>query len=544
VSIIVPAVTLLRPLPRRLSRVLCAVILVGWVAQMGWLLRTASARTALSGDLARYGSAAQWKGIYYRGEKIGFSVSETLPVGDGFELREDAQIQMALLGSTSPVRLVTVARVDAGFDLKGFTFSLDPGTGPITIDGTIDGKRLSLAITTGGSPRTEQRELDEPPNLSLNLMRRFAASGLETGKTLDALVFDPATMRNAPLHIEVEGRELVRAADRPIPAFRVRSQFGSMTSHSWITDLGEVVREESPTGFIVVRETRERATARAVTGQVQTDLLESVAIKPTLAEPIHDPRDVRCLRLRLESPNMPAELELDGVGQRLLPSGEVELYLSTAEPTAALEDMAAFLKPEPFIESDAPEILAEAQKAVARATSPAARVEQLTRHVSALLEKKPTIGLPSAREVLRTGVGDCNEHTALYVAMARALGIPARIAVGVVFMHGAFYYHAWPEAYVEERPGRARWLAVDPTLNQFPADATHLRLTRGGLDRQAMILPLIGNATMTVVDMEVRPDSTPILVGRAGRGAGVAPSFTAPMPRRTGGRRSCWSPPE
>ena len=57
--------------------------------------------------------------------------------------------------------------------------------------------------------------------------------------------------------------------------------------------------------------------------------------------------------------------------------------------------------------------------------------------------------------MLRTKVGDCNEHTALYVAMARALGIPARIAVGLVYIHGAFYYHAWPEVYLDGGQGWA-----------------------------------------------------------------------------------------
>ena len=89
----------------------------------------------------------------------------------------------------------------------------------------------------------------------------------------------------------------------------------------------------------------------------------------------------------------------------------------------------------------------------------APRAERLTRYVNALLDKKPTVSLPSAREVLRTKVGDCNEHTALYVAMARAIGIPARIAVGLVFVHGAFYYHAWPEVYIDRRR-RPRALAA------------------------------------------------------------------------------------
>ncbi len=127
------------------------------------------------------------------------------------------------------------------------------------------------------------------------------------------------------------------------------------------------------------------------------------------------------------------------------------------------------------------------------------------------------MSLPSALEVLRTKVGDCNEHTVLYVAMARASGIPARIAVGLVFVRGAqgaFYYHAWPEVYLDEGAGRGLWLPVDPTLNQFPADGTHIRLVRGGLDQQARIVPLIGRLRMTMLDLELDPRSTPILVGR------------------------------
>jgi transglutaminase-like putative cysteine protease len=73
--------------------------------------------------------------------------------------------------------------------------------------------------------------------------------------------------------------------------------------------------------------------------------------------------------------------------------------------------------------------------------------------------------VPVAAEVLRRMSGDCNEHTALYVALARAAGIPSRVALGLVYEDGFFCYHAWPEIYA------GRWIAVDPTLGQFPADA-------------------------------------------------------------------------
>ena len=80
----------------------------------------------------------------------------------------------------------------------------------------------------------------------------------------------------------------------------------------------------------------------------------------------------------------------------------------------------------------------------------------------------------------------------------------------LAYVRGAFYYHAWPEVYIDEGQGQGLWLPVDPTFNQFPADATHLRLARGGLDQQAAILPMIGKAKMFVSEVEVAPNSTPI----------------------------------
>ncbi len=213
---------------------------------------------------------------------------------------------------------------------------------------------------------------------------------------------------------------------------------------------------------------------------------------------------------------------------------------SRSATSPAPPEAGRYQAPEPFIESDAPEILAEAQTAAADAVGPRARAERLVRHVNALIEKKPTVSLPSALEVLRTRVGDCNEHTVLYVAMARALGIPSRIAVGLVYLHGAFYYHAWPEVYLEGPPGGGLSLPVDPTLNEFPADATHVRLARGGLDKQAAILPMIGRIRISILEAQARPGTTPVLLGRAARD--TQPIELA-FPRHQGGGPTCWSRP-
>jgi transglutaminase-like putative cysteine protease len=269
----------------------------------------------------------------------------------------------------------------------------------------------------------------------------------------------------------------------------------------------------------------------AVSSTVQSDLLEAAAVVPVTKERIDEPRDVRRLRIRLEGADL-SGTDLDGAGQTLVDAASHVIEIrdpQSLQPSQGDKDAARSLSPEPLIESDDPAIRAEAERAVGGVTGARARVERLTRYVNGLLEKKPTMSIPSAREVLRTKVGDCNEHTALFVAMARSIGIPARIAVGLVFVRGAFYYHAWPEVYIDDGGGRGLWLPVDPTLNQFPADATHVRLARGGLEKQAVILPIVGRLKMTILELELAPNSRPILAGAAPVDLGA---LAIPLPRR------------
>ena len=75
------------------------------------------------------------------------------------------------------------------------------------------------------------------------------------------------------------------------------------------------------------------------------------------------------------------------------------------------------------------------------------------------------------------------------------LGIPTRIAAGMAYLDGKFYYHAWPEVQLGD------WVAVDPTFGQFPADAAHLRFVVGGITRQTELLRLMGALHIDVLSV-------------------------------------------
>src|SRR5687767_3636196 len=246
-----------RPLPRSFTRPFTVVVLTAWVVSMALLVNREYLQASpanLATDLARYGSSAVWKGVYYRGEKIGFTVSQVVRTDDGFELQEDGRLQMTLLGSTSAAALHTTARVSELFVLRSFEFSLDPGTGAVQIKGAVTSPpagtpgphRLAVTITSVSGTRTEERQLEEAPVLSLNMSRILASGGLTPGAKHRFMVLDPATLRNAPMNIVVGRRQIIRVGDTVVPAFQVEMEFAGLQTTSWITDTGEVVREESP----------------------------------------------------------------------------------------------------------------------------------------------------------------------------------------------------------------------------------------------------------------------------------------------------------
>jgi transglutaminase-like putative cysteine protease len=199
--------------------------------------------------------------------------------------------------------------------------------------------------------------------------------------------------------------------------------------------------------------------------------------------------------LKLKMAGVPETLFLDGgrqsysdhiltIDREVLPDPSV-LSIGTE---------AAFLKPDPFIESDHPEMIEAAKKAVGTAVRPLEKARNLVAWVYSAIDKKPVLSVPTALETLRQRMGDCNEHAVLLAGLARAAGIPARVEAGLVYMDGRFYYHAWDSLYV------GRWISADALMNQLPADVTHIRLIRGTSSEQTEILGTVGKITIQILE--------------------------------------------
>ncbi len=134
-------------------------------------------------------------------------------------------------------------------------------------------------------------------------------------------------------------------------------------------------------------------------------------------------------------------------------------------------------EPNNFIQSDNSKILEAARKAAGDSGDPWQIAVALERTARELIPKRGfTQAFASAAEVIESGEGDCTEHAVLLAAMARARGIPARAAIGLVYKDQTFLYHMWDELYVA-----GRWIPMDATLAQGGIGAAHLKLAHSNL---------------------------------------------------------------
>ncbi len=156
--------------------------------------------------------------------------------------------------------------------------------------------------------------------------------------------------------------------------------------------------------------------------------------------------------------------------------------------------MDAFLSPSSFIQSRDKQMTDKADEITGSLTNNLMKAKAIFHWVHKNVRKEMTVSLPSALDVLNNMSGDCNEHTYLFTALARAAGIPAKIKIGLAYHEGSFYYHAWPAVYLKG------WIEMDPTWGQEYVDATHLAFVEGELADQLSIIKLFGQLKIEVIE--------------------------------------------
>ncbi|HVH69419.1 MAG TPA: transglutaminase-like domain-containing protein [Gemmatimonadales bacterium] len=514
-------------------RTLATSILVVWALSLGWLVKRLAFRPA-GARLAEAALSVPPGATYYRltlgGQQVGFASSTIDTALTSIRVTDLQVLRFPARGVLQRSAVLTRATLSRALRLQSLDGKFTGDVGRFTAKGTVSGDTLlTLRLVSGTDSETTRVPLAPPVVLPAVLPLYLAFGGeLKPGRTYASGVFDPVRLAERPIRVVVARESTFVVPDSAgydstamawipvhfdtVRAFRISQTEGGVTTDVWIDGEGRVVRAQTPAGFTIERsafeiayenfrhrDTVQLVRASAASGSARGSIVPMTALAARAPLPAPPPHATLALLRVGVSGGTLAGFELTGGRQRLV-GDTLEVRRETSTQLAARYALPArdtafrtALAPEPLIQRDDPRIQAQARLIVGGERDPARVARLINDWVHRTVERRASGGIPSATQALELRRGDCNEHTVLYVALARAAGLPARTAAGLVYLGGRFYYHAWPEVYLGD------WVAVDPTFGQFPADAAHVRLAVGGLARQLELLRLVGSLKLAVL---------------------------------------------
>jgi hypothetical protein len=290
--------------------------------------------------------------------------------------------------------------------------------------------------------------------------------------------------------------------------WKVKNEYGRAVVQSWLNRKGLTVLEKGLDGsLITVLEDEGSAKKFLETKTAGKDLILDFSLV-RLPKPLPDAEKLRFLKVKMTGidpsliPNDHRQKVLQKANASSQDGFEVEVRTenptnpkvsyASSDPEAASE---ALLAPTLAIQSNHADIVAQGKKIVRKDDPPLEKINMLV-HWTADNIKSSMRDSFSALEVLRVREGQCQSHAKLYAALARSQHIPTRIITGLVYGHqGGFLYHAWAESYANG------WIAVDPTLKQVPADATHIKIVGSDEgDPTSSVIKMMGKVKMEVLE--------------------------------------------
>ncbi len=435
-----------------------------------------------------------WNAMFVQGKKVGYSRLDTeLATDNGSPiLRREATMEMRLrrFGDTNTPRTHYVSVETPDGKLLSFGGEEELGDTPRKVRGEVLGDdTLEIQIEHAGQEET--RKLEWNPAIGGfsaeqdSLLRKPLQP--QERRRLRALV--PFTYEIATIEMQAMDFEETALLDGSKRLLRIevtsRSPSGGrMDSTLWADETGQIFKRRD-SGLELETFLVDERTALAEASPADTvDLgkLSMIRVDARLPQGLQTQRATYRVTLREGNP---AEVFPSTERQQVTPvdvrTADISITSSSgsASNTESSPPTDEDLQPNSLIQSNHPSVLALANRFPTAGQPPLATALDLEKFVHASVRSKNfSQAFATAAEVAQNMEGDCTEHAVLLAALARAKGIPARVAIGLVYMPSeqAFGYHMWNDLYID-----GEWLPFDATLGQGGIGAAHLKLSQSNL---------------------------------------------------------------
>lgn len=442
-----------------------------------------------------------WYGVYLSGAKAGYASSGLKLDDEGrVVIYEDSRFQVTMNGIRQDMRISSSRIYDPTGPLREIHMQIDDPAGPTTFNCIVEEDEMIFRSSIGNE--TKEARLPKPQESLDDALHQYdlTREGARIGDEVTYHVFEPT------YNLEMEGVARITGIEERVldgattKVYEIKESLEALgvESTSYVMENG-VKLEDHVAGIITMRLEQE-ALAKDV--NYSNDVIVSNAA--LVDTPIANPRTRNELKLILKGP-LKSDHLFNDERQYLYAEGDSFVFTATEISLGGFEqatvpitnpEVTEWLKPTMFVQSDNPKIKGQATEIVGDEKNALKINEKLCHWVHDQVHTTFSARLTNALEVLENLQGDCTEHSILFIALARAAGLPAREVAGLIYVEGerpGFYFHQWATVWV------GKWIDVDPTFDQPLADVTHIKLAEGDLLNQAKLIPIIGQISVQTV---------------------------------------------
>jgi hypothetical protein len=425
-----------------------------------------------------------WMSVTLNGRKIGQEEIQRQVNGDNVITTETLVMEIQRDDKTVPYTNISRSVETASGEPVSFSMDTTIAGGKTEVLGErLPDGQLQLTMSAGGD--THKSVVDWPTGAVLVEGQRLAMleANQHPGRHYHLLAYNQASQQVMNLSIDVVGEERVGLPDGIETLIHQRETLkrsnGTQVVDLWLDNQGNIRKGSlsmlgKPFDLVACNQACAQAPSQSL------DMMDFAMVdSPRIITPeMLD--DFLRYRVHVKNKDMIKPfINTDEQSVSYLGNGEWEIDVYRGLRELQKPPTPQDTQPNAWLQSDAPEIRALAAQAAGDAKDKMHVMGSLSAFVSRYLTRRGlNVGYESALEVAKNRQGDCAEYAVLLAAMARAEGIPARVAVGMLYTDRyddkshEFVPHAWVIAWVD-----GRWRSFDPAAARF--DSGHIALDTG-----------------------------------------------------------------
>lgn len=412
----------------------------------------------------------QWMQVRLAGQRVG--TLKTVRRDDGTIVETVESMQLVLDRSGTPVALATsTTSIEDSRDASPLAFRSESrlsGQAQIVEGRVEDGKRMVVELQSPGGRETRTLAWQPGAVMVEGAERISQGQPLTPGTTWRHVSFDAGSLMFVPVESAVVGAETIDILGQRRELTRIRQRAALPGSEfvidGWHTPEHALVRALMPMFGMEL----ELIACEGDCSDDQTqavDLFDFTLTRSPRALAVDERAAVLVHRIKapvgIALPPATAGQSVEAIGDGFLIRVDPVRWHGGGSAPNATDSRA-----NRWLEANDPVIQRAARLATADAGDTSAKLEALVAFVRETVSNKTLdVGYASARETLDARAGDCTEHALLLAALARSLGIPARVVSGLAYAprwagrDHVFVPHAWVEAWTG-----SRWEGFDAAL--------------------------------------------------------------------------------